>query len=42
MDILKAIALGLPMTLLVTAVSLGIGSLVALPLLAGLRSGRAA
>ncbi|MDQ1056535.1 polar amino acid transport system permease protein [Arthrobacter globiformis] len=42
MDILKAIALGLPMTLLVTAVSLGIGSLVALPLLAGLRSGRTA
>ncbi|GER23874.1 hypothetical protein NCCP1664_23690 [Zafaria cholistanensis] len=42
MELLKAIALGLPMTLLVTAVALGIGSIVALPLLAGLRSGKTA
>lgn len=38
MEMLKAIAIGLPLTLLVTVLALMIGTVVALPLVAGLRS----
>ena len=38
MEMLKAIAIGLPLTLMVTVLALLIGTVVALPLVAGLRS----
>jgi polar amino acid transport system permease protein len=38
MQMLQAIALGLPLTILVTVLSLGLGTVLALPLVAGLRS----
>ncbi|WP_404321256.1 amino acid ABC transporter permease [Arthrobacter luteolus] len=39
MQMLQAILIGLPMTILVTVLSLALGTVAALPLLAGLRSG---
>ncbi|WP_194266072.1 amino acid ABC transporter permease [Arthrobacter yangruifuii] len=42
MQMLHAVALGLPLTILVTVLSLGLGTVLALPLVAGLRSGNRA
>ena len=39
MQMLQAILIGLPMTILVTVLALALGTVAALPLLAGLRSG---
>lgn len=38
MEMLKAIAIGLPLTLLITVLALAVGTVFALPLVAGLRS----